>query len=126
MNLRLPFRSRAVPTPAVLASRTPTLRPAPVMAAAPVPSFTPPAAVAAEPLPRFTYRVRFDGGIPDLTAHKVTRRELSAVVVAHVSPYVRASRAVIDEQMPFILVRADDQTVARATFEVLPTGGAQR
>jgi hypothetical protein len=102
------------PTPALLAGRAPVapLRSVPAVAAPP-------------PVQRSTYRVRFDGSIPDLIARQATRGELAAVVVGHVRPYARASHAVIDAEMPFILVRCDDQTVARATFEVLPTGGVR-
>jgi hypothetical protein len=103
----------AIPTPALLAGRTPA-----------VPSYLPPTVNAAPPAQRSTYRVHFDGHIPDLIAHQATRGELAAAVLGHVRPYARASHAVIDAELPFVLVRCDDQTVARATFEVLPTGGA--
>lgn len=121
MRLSL-FRRTAVPTPAVLAGRTPAVAPLPVppvAAAAPVP-------LIAVPVQRSTYRVRFDGSIPDLIVRQATRGELAATVVGHVRPYVRADRVVIDSEMPFVIVRAGDHTVARATFEVLPTGGGLR
>lgn len=118
---------RPVPTPAVLAGRTPTLPPvslpAPPVAAEP---YTPPVTAPATPPMRATYRVRFDGSIPDLIIRQATRAELAATVTAHVRPYVRVSHVVIDAYLPFIIVRSSDTTVARATFEVLPTGGGLR
>ncbi|MEE4547032.1 hypothetical protein V2S66_34350, partial [Streptomyces sp. V4-01] len=123
MNFR--FLARRRPTPADVAANLTATRPIlpPVVTAPAVAVPAPPVTVAD---PRATYRVHFDGSVPDLIAHKVTRRELAAAAVGHVRPYARATHAVIDAQMPFILVRADDSTVARATFEVLPTGGGQR
>jgi hypothetical protein len=120
MNLR--FLARRRPTPADVAAKFTATRPilAPV---ATVPAL--PEVVAATTEPRATYRVHFDGAIPDLIAHQLTRGELKAAALGHVRPYARASHAVIDAERPFILVRSGDATVAQATFEVLPTGGAR-
>jgi hypothetical protein len=115
------LRRSAVPTPALLAGRMPAPAPLPVPPVTAAAVTVPPTAA---PVQRSTYRVRFDGSIPDLIVRQATRGELAATVVGHVRPYVRADRAVIDSEMPFILVRAADHTVARGTFTVLPTGGA--
>lgn len=120
MNFR--FLARRRPTPADVAAKLTAVQSIAAAPAVTVPA-SPSMVAAAEP--RATYRVHFDGSIPDLIAHKVTRRELAAAAVGHVRPYARASHAVIDTELPFILVRSDDQTVARATFEVLPTGGVR-
>lgn len=126
MSFRFPFLGRTAPTPAVLAGSSPTLTPVtrPVTPAPAAPSPVPPAAVAPPLVVRSTYRVRFDGSIPDLIIRQATRAELAATVVGHVRPYVRVSHVVIDAYLPLIIVRPSDTTVARATFEVLPTGGA--
>lgn len=120
------FLARRRPTPADVAAKL--TAPAPVPAPIPATAGSVPARPVADSSPagrRATYRVHFDGSIPDLIAHKVTRRELAAAAVGHVRPYARASHAVIDEKHPFIIVRSSDATVARATFEVLPTGGVR-
>ncbi|MEC3993961.1 hypothetical protein VSR01_10570 [Actinacidiphila sp. DG2A-62] len=121
-----PVRAADLPAAAHLAGAE-GLATAMADAAATAPLTRPVAKPGPPPVTRSTFRVTFDGRVPDLTAHQITRVELETAVERHVRPYFTGLvEVVIDQQMPFVLLRAGDRTVCRGTFVVLPTGGGLR
>lgn len=111
MKLRLPWRT---PTPADLAARLGTVRP-----------LTP---VLVQPAPghrlRATYRVDFEGIVPELTVHQATRTELAAQIRTHYTSHTGLGvLATVDRTRPGGLIRAHDRTVGAFSLTVLPTEG---
>ena len=122
--MNLPFLRRR-PTPADLAATLPPVQPRP-----PLPQRVPqPAVVVEAPEPprpgvRATYRAVFDrAGIPPLIVHQVTRGELAAELTASATPYLGVVLAVVDADLPHVLIRRGGLTVATATLTTLPTTG---